>query len=246
MAGHPATSTALPGLQPTLVFDFDSTLVSVEGLDVLFARAVATSDPALLEPFEALTNAGMEGAQPQEETLRARLALFPPGGPSPDLIQRVGEEIVDSLSRSVARHITFFRDQAHRIHIVSGGFRELILPTARHLGLPDAHVTAHAFRHTPQGLQLDPATPMAQGGKTVAIQRLLESGVIARTTPLWMIGDGATDLEVRTSGFAQHFVAYTEHVYRPAVVAAADAMVGSIEALLALLPQANPGHGSPS
>lgn len=222
---------------PTLIFDFDSTLVSLEGLDLLFARGLAGADPERLAEFEALTHAGMSGDQPQEITLAARLALFPEGGPDPEMVREVAKEIMGALSASVARHLDFFRREAHRIHIVSGGFRELIAPTARHLGLPPHHLTAHAFRPTAKGLQLDPTTPMARGGKVGAIQDLIRGGRLASAAPLWIIGDGATDLEVRTSGLAQCFVAFTEHVTRRPVVERADAVADSMEALLAMLPR---------
>jgi D-3-phosphoglycerate dehydrogenase len=221
---------------PVLLFDFDSTLVSVEGLDFLFARGLAEARSELLREFHALTDAGMAGQRPQDETLRARLALFPDGGPAPALVREVAIEITARLSVSVARHLGFFRREAHRIHIVSGGFRELIEPTAAYLGLPPEHVTAHSFQRTAAGLRLDPSTPMARGGKVGAIRQLLAQGVIPPQAPVWIIGDGATDLEVRTSGIAHHFIAYTEHVVRAPVVECADAIAESMESLLAMLP----------
>jgi D-3-phosphoglycerate dehydrogenase / 2-oxoglutarate reductase len=233
----PAALRALSS-SPTLIFDFDSTLVSVEGLDFLFARGLAgrAGHHDLLRTFHALTDAGMAGDQPQEATLRARLALFPHGGPDPELIRTVAAEITERLAASVVRQREFFRREAWRIHIVSGGFRELIDPTARWLGLPQSQVTAHAFQNTPAGLRLDPTTPMATGGKVGAIRQLLGQGLVRSDAPLWIIGDGATDLEVRSSGIAEHFIAYTEHVVRPPVVTQADAVADCMEALLAMLP----------
>jgi hypothetical protein len=50
-----------------------------------------------------------------------------------------------------------------------------------------------------------------------------------------MIGDGATDLEVRTLGLVDRFVAFTENRYRDPVVSRADAVVGSMDELFELL-----------
>jgi D-3-phosphoglycerate dehydrogenase len=50
-----------------------------------------------------------------------------------------------------------------------------------------------------------------------------------------MIGDGATDLEVRERGLADRFVAFTENRHRDPVVAKADFVAKSMDELIALL-----------
>jgi hypothetical protein len=61
-----------------LVFDFDSTIVAVEGLDEL-ARLALADDPArerTVEAIEAITRDGMSGAIGIDESLRRRLAML--------------------------------------------------------------------------------------------------------------------------------------------------------------------------
>ena len=56
----------------SLFFDFDSTIVSVEGIDELaqIALANAPDRAARVAAIHAITNAGMEGAIPIDESLR--------------------------------------------------------------------------------------------------------------------------------------------------------------------------------
>jgi D-3-phosphoglycerate dehydrogenase / 2-oxoglutarate reductase len=229
---------------PFLLLDFDSTLVTVESLDELFDRVVsevglaAADGPGGRTRFRELTDAGMDGTSSQAETLRRRLALFPPGTLRPETVAAAGRAIAEQVAPSVLRNAEFFRGY-DGILIVSGGFSELILPAARRLGIPEEQVVAHAFRpaRAMKGtLELDPRTPMARGGKVGAIRALAAAGVIPSGRPLWILGDGATDLELRTAGVAERFVAFTENVVRPPVVAAADHVARTFDEFLELLP----------
>jgi D-3-phosphoglycerate dehydrogenase / 2-oxoglutarate reductase len=235
---------------PFLVLDFDSTLAGVESLDALFGQVMAELAPegrARLEArFQALTDAGMGGERSQADTLRERLALFPPGRPHRADVKGAAALVSGSLAPSALRQAQAFRARTLGLLVVSGGFQELITPAAARLGIPGARVVAHAFRaaapDAPDALdapgtplELDPDTPMARGGKVGAVRDLLEGGRIPRDRPLWVVGDGATDLELRTAGLAERFVAFTEIVTRPAVVAAADHVVSSFDHLFHLL-----------
>lgn len=214
-----------------LVFDFDSTLVSVEGLDELFARSLEEGEDrdARLEAFREVTDLGMAGELSAEESLDRRLAVL---DADQGLVTRVGDEISRTLSPSVERHRSFFQDNADRIYVLSGGFEELIRPTLARLGIPDERMLAHRFRYDALGkvAGLDPTTVLARGGKPGAVRT-----IGPRERPMWMIGDGATDLEVRTLGLVDRFVAFTENRYREPVVARADAVVRSMDELFVLL-----------
>jgi len=214
-----------------LVFDFDSTLVSVEGLDELFARSLdgAPDRDARLAAFKEITDQGMAGEISAEESLERRLGVL---AAERGLVARVGEEIRQHLSPSVERHLPFFRENLSRVGVVSGGFEELILPTLERMGLPPSSLHAHRFRYDGGGrvLGLDPDTIIARGGKPAAVRNFR-----AREPVIWMIGDGATDLEVRERGMADRFVAFTENRYRDPVVAKADFVANSMDELIALL-----------
>ncbi len=218
-----------------LVFDFDSTLVSVEGLDELFARSLDSGgDPASaarLAAFREVTDLGMAGAISAEESLRRRLDFL---RVDREMIDQVAAEIEGRLTPSVERHLPFFRENAGRIHVVSGGFEELILPTLSPLGIRPTQLHAHRFRFDPThrvtGLDLD--TPMARGGKVGVVRSLGTHGA-----PIWIVGDGATDLEVRERGAAEGFIAFTEVRYREPVVSRADHVAESMDDVIRILAQ---------
>jgi D-3-phosphoglycerate dehydrogenase / 2-oxoglutarate reductase len=214
---------------PLLLFDVDSTLLSVEALDKLFE--LHGEDPTA---FAELTHAGMEGQIPAAESLSKRLALFPDGGPGPRHLRALQDRVLDWISPSVRRHLEFFRTHSQGIFLISGGFHEWIDPLARELGVPPSNVQAHRFR-AGAPLSLDPSTPMARGGKVGAARTWVEAGRFPAETPRWIVGDGATDLELRTAGIADRFVAWTETVTRPTVVVQADHEVLGMDDLLELI-----------
>jgi len=218
-------------MMPILVFDFDSTLVSVEGLDELFARSLAAEPDreAQIQAFREVTDLGMAGAISAEESLERRLRIL---RADRELVGAVGHEIAEAVTPSVRRARSFFSDHRERIFVVSGGFEELILPTIDRLGLSPERLFAHRFTYDGEGrvTGLDPGTPLARGGKSEAVRAIPpgEEG-------LWIIGDGATDLELREVGLADRFVAFTENRHRDPVVDRADYVARSMDDLFSIL-----------
>jgi D-3-phosphoglycerate dehydrogenase len=214
-----------------LIFDFDSTLVSVEALDELFASSIEGKPDreTRVAEFREITDLGMAGELPAAVSLSRRLSVLQTTRP---LVELVGARIARRLTPSVERHADFFRREAHRIYVLSGGFEELIRPALERLGLSKERLLAHRFQYDSEEnvVGLDLGTPMARGGKPEAFR-----SIGSTDGEVWMVGDGATDLELRTLGLVDRFVAFTENRYREGVVASADAAVGSMDDLLELL-----------
>ena len=219
---------------PVLVFDFDSTLVSVEGLDELFARTLAgaANEGERVAAFREITDLGMAGRITAEESLARRLAVLDTDRRQ---VEAVGEAIRSCVTPSVARHRGFFKENRDRIYVLSGGFEELIQPTLEDLEIPAERLLAHRFLYDERNrvVGLDPDTPVARGGKPGALRTVPRAD-----RPVWAIGDGATDLELRTLGLADRFVAFTENRSREPVVARADAVARSMDDLITLLESA--------
>ncbi len=216
---------------PLLVFDFDSTLVSVEALDELFARSVTTAPDrdARITAFREITDLGMAGELAVEESLARRLEVMEADRA---LVNLVADEVSRCLTRSVERQLDFFEKHRNSIRVLSGGFEELIHPTLVRLGIPRSQLRAHSFRYDGAGkvIGLDPSTPMARGGKPLALESLSPT-----ERPIWMVGDGATDRELRSLQLVDHFVAFTENSHRVPVVDEADAVARSMEELIDML-----------
>lgn len=212
----------------TYVFDFDSTLVRVETLEVLadIALACAPDAAAIGTRIAALTDQAMTGDLPFGEALSRRLALLPLTRAH---VAELADRILDEGTPSVRRNLRFFRENAANIVILSGGFREIIAPLAAHLHIPPGRVLCNDLTYDAGGrvTGVDPANPLSQAdGKAIALRTLNLPG------PVIMIGDGWTDAEVRLAGAADRFHAFTEIARREKVVAAADAEAPSMDEFL--------------
>ena len=212
----------------TYVFDFDSTLVRIETLEVLadIALAGVPDAAAIRAEVEALTDQAMAGDLPFGEALRRRLALLPL---TRTHVAELASRILDEGTPSVRRNLRFFRENAGRIVILSGGFREIIAPLAAHLHVPAERVLCNDLIYDADGrvVGVDEANPLSQaGGKPTVIRTLKLPG------PVVMIGDGWTDAEVKLEGVADRFHAFTEIVRRDRVVAAADTEAPSMDEFL--------------
>ena len=212
----------------TFIFDFDSTLVGLETLEAL-ADICLTGAPNA-DTFRAevakLTDQAMTGELGFGEALTRRLALLPL---SRDHIKLLARRIVDEATPSVKRNLAFFRENADRIVIVSGGFRDIIAPFAEWLGIAPERVLANDLTYDAAGHVdgVDEANPLAHaGGKVVAIKAL------NLAHPIVMVGDGWTDAEVKLGGAADRFYAFTEIVRRERVVEAADGEATTLDELL--------------
>lgn len=212
----------------TFVFDFDSTLVAFETLEALADQVLgrAPDRDRIIADIARLTDQAMAGEIAFGEALHARLALLPL---TRDDVTALADRAVEAMTPSVRRNLAFFRDNAERIVILSGGFRDIIAPVAEALGVPASRVLANDLVYDAAGrvTGVDDGNPLAgPDGKVRALRALKLTG------PVVMVGDGWTDAEVRLGGLADRFYAFTEVARRDRVVAAADFEAGSIDELL--------------
>lgn len=213
------------------IFDFDSTLVKVESLDEL-ARIVLKDNPErdqVQQKIEAITRLGMEGKITFAESLSSRLKLF---SATKENINELVALLHRNITDSVARHLDFFRTEAERIYVISGGFKEYILPLMPDFGIEGNHVLANTFLFDKEErvTGVDPSNPLAgEKGKVRAVKTL------GLTETVHIVGDGYTDYEIRKEGAANDFIAFTENVYREPVVTEADHHVANFEEFLSLV-----------
>jgi HAD superfamily phosphoserine phosphatase-like hydrolase len=214
----------------TVVFDVDSTLSTIEGIDWLamrrshdIARACAT-----------LTEQAMAGAVPLDAVYGQRLALI---RPTAQEIALLGEAYLATMVPGMRSLIRLLLIKRVQVHLVSGGLRQALLPLARHLGIGEQQVHAVEVAADVDGTlsRLEGTQPLAtQRGKPQTVHQL------AAARPLVMIGDGSTDAAAR--GVVDTFIAFTGVVRRPAVVEVADAEAASVRALHRLLFEPDHAH----
>ena len=217
-----------PSPLPYLVFDFDSTFTQVEGLDELAAIALQgqPDQAARVAQIKALTDRGMAGEIGFQESLAQRLALL--GAHRRHLAPLVAH-LQTKVSASIRRNGDFFRQHAERIYVVSSGFREFIEPVVAEFGIGPGHVLANTFTFDEGGsiTGCDAANVLSRdGGKIQQLKDLQLDG------PVYVLGDGYTDYQMREAGLAHRFYAYVENVARPRVVAHADEVLPTFDEFL--------------
>lgn len=210
----------------TVIFDCDSTLSALEGIEELAAGH--------RQEVESLTDAAMRGEVPLEEVYGRRLALIRPNRSAVEsLIPRYIDGLVDDAAATVAG----LRHAGIDVRIISGGLLPAVRGLARHLGVPDHAVAAVPLRFGDDGdfAGFDEAAAPARAGGKAEVVRGWKAGAAPIPGPVMFVGDGATDLEAR--GEVELFVAYAGVVARPDVVAAAPVVVRS-RSLAPILPLA--------
>lgn len=241
------------------IVDFDSTFVTLEGLDEL-AKVSLKQTPEKISQIEQITRDGMVGKIGFRDSLEARLKLL-----SADIkdVEMAVKVLKKNITPSVARNKKFFKQNFKNIYIVSGGFEEMILPVVKDFGILESHVLANKFifkEGEVVGFDKTRATSQAQG-KAQAVRDLKLDGEVI------VVGDGFTDLEIKRAnsviphntpslrelmrdpekdawipGQARNdscvkytFVAFVENVYRESIVKEADSVARDFDELLFLL-----------
>lgn len=195
----------------TVIFDCDSTLSTVEGIEELARDHRAE--------IERLTEEAMRGAVPLERVYGRRLALVrPPRARVLALGQRYIETLVPDAKETVAGLLA----AGVHVRVISAGLKPAVLAVARELGIGDSAVDAVDVYFDEAGNYsgFDETSPLAaSGGKLQVIEQL--SGEIPQ--PIMLVGDGATDLEARPA--VSTFVAFAGVAFRASVVGAADFVI---------------------
>jgi len=165
-------------------FDVDSTLVTIEGIDVL-----AGGNPEIAK----LTDAAMNGEIPLDQVYARRLEMIRPRREAVEaLAQRYVENIVDGAEETIRT----LRDHGVQVHLVTAGIAQAIAPLASHLGVPQRAVHAVALRFDERGEYEDfdrRSFLTRPGGKELVVR-----DVRARTHgKAAFVGDGVSDLEAK-------------------------------------------------
>jgi D-3-phosphoglycerate dehydrogenase len=215
-------------IQETFIFDFDSTFIKVEALDVLCEVIYedSTAGVQILNEIQRLTNLGMEGKLSLKESLTSRIQLLQANR---DHLGTTIEELKKKVTASVIRNRSFFKQHRDNIYIISNGFKEIIIPIVQEYGIKPEHVLANTFKFDHDGkiIGFDEKDELCENqGKVKKIKSLNLKGEAI------MIGDGYTDYETLEGGAVSKFFAFTENVSRKIVVDKADRIAPSLDEIL--------------
>lgn len=204
-----------------LVFDCDSTLSAIEGIDELareHRREIA-----------ALTDRAMKGELALEDVYAKRLELV---RPTRREVDAVGDLYVERAVPRARELCSAARALGKRVCIVSGGLLPAVEKIARVLAIERRDVFAVDVRFDARGeyAGFDASSPLAKSGGKIEVLR-----AIARASGggLCFVGDGSTDLEA--AGEAARFIAFGGVVRRENVFAKARVTCDTAD-LAALVP----------
>lgn len=210
------------------VIDFDSTFTKVEALDILGEISLENDieKDQKLKMIEDLTDLGMKGEISFRESLERRLELLEA---REHHLEPLITELKKKVSKSFIRNREFFLEYSENIYIVSNGFREFIVPIVEEYGVREENVFANSFEFDEEGkiTGFDASNVLSSNnGKVEQLKELNLQGDV------YVIGDGYTDYEIKASGLANKFYAFTENVEREKVLAKADHITPSLDEFL--------------
>ncbi len=210
------------------IIDFDSTFIQVEALEELAEILLkkAPQKEEILQQIKNITNLAMEGKMSFSDSLAQRIHLLKARRADLNLLVK---RLKRKVSVSVNRNKNFFRKYAAQIYIVSGGFKEFILPIVQQFGLLEKNVFANSFTFDENDaiIGFDNTNILARkDGKVELIKSLQLDGDI------FVIGDGYTDYQLKEAGLANKFYAFTENIEREIVLKKADHVTPSLDEFL--------------
>ncbi|MFT5881584.1 MAG: phosphoserine phosphatase [Crocinitomicaceae bacterium] len=207
-----------------IIFDCDSTLSSIEGIDEL-ARA---KGPAIFSEVEALTNAAMNGEVPLDQVFARRLEII-----RPDLAvcASVEQLYIDTVEPTAVVTLDTLREQGWKVVILSGGFKRLIEPLAAFLKIDRIEAVPLNLDENGLYVSFDNSYPTTYNGGKPEIIRQLK--IEFSPDKIIMVGDGISDLETKSE--VDSFIGYGGYTPREKVQAGADHFIYKLDELLTLV-----------
>lgn len=211
-------------LTKLIVFDCDSTLSAIEGVDEMGALR----GDAVKAQVVDLTNQAMEGRIPISEVFGRRLDLIRPT--RAEALQ-IGKHYIEAVEPSAESVIGELKAGGWWPVILSGGFSAAIEPLAEFLGIERIEAVPLFFDSEGNYEDFGRDYPTTRnGGKTEVIEKLKAEYQPDLTV---MVGDGVSDLETRDA--VSLFVGFGRYAERSRVRDQADAYIFSLEDLPGLL-----------
>ena len=191
-------------------FDVDSTLVTIEGIDVL-----AAGNPEIVR----LTEMAMNGEIAIDDVYARRLEIIKP---TRDDVYALGRRYTESLVDGVEDTFMELQKAGVDVHLVTAGIAQAIAPLAAKLNITPRAVHAVALQFDDHGNYVDfdrSSLLTRNGGKELVVR-----AVLARAKGnAAFVGDGVSDLE--TKPVVDRFIGFGGVQIRDRVRDAADVYV---------------------
>ncbi len=195
-------------------FDFDSTLIQAESLDLLAERKGCG------ETVRNMTAKSMNGEVPFEEVFERKVSFI---SPRRHEVEAIGEECSQMVVAGARETIGELQAQGREVYILSSTFWEIIAPTAELLGIAPERVLSNRFLFSPNGAYKGIDTclgiPLAAGKKRI-LEFVLSPEERMRAV---MVGDSVCDLKCRQA--VGLFIGFGGVVVRERVRAESDMFI---------------------
>ncbi len=207
-----------------IIFDCDSTLSSIEGVDEL---ARVAGEEATQE-IEKMTEAAMEGKITLESIFARRLEIIQP---STDSVSKVGQLYIDTVEPSAKQVITTLKNRGWTPIILSGGYRQAIKPLADYLGVELIEAVDLYFNEDGSYRDFDRNYPSTRsGGKPEVVKSLRDK---YSPDKIVAIGDGVSDLESKS--VVDLFIGFGRYAVREKVKQEADYFITDLQEIISLI-----------
>jgi len=207
-----------------IIFDCDSTLSAIEGIDEL-ARV---RGPEVFQQVETMTHDAMEGRIPVESVFGRRLEIIRPTRAD---AAAIGARYIATVEPTARATIAGLKARGWTPVIVSGGFRPCIRPLADFLGIDRVEAVELYFDAAGAYAGYDRDFPTTRsGGKPEIVARLKAELGPERIVA---VGDGVSDLEMKPE--VDLFAGFGGYVVRAPVRAGAPVFIRQLHELANLL-----------
>lgn len=205
-----------------VVFDCDSTLTQIEGIDEL------AGIKGKYEQVQKLTQQAMGGEVSFEQVFGRRLEMIRPE--KQDLLQ-VGKLYIKHCLPEAKSTITQLQKLQIQVYLVSGGYDAAVQMLAKYLGINSLNVFANHLIFDKQGKyqDFDKTNPLCQdNGKKQVLQLIKQA-----KDRIMFVGDAMTDFTV--NGAVDLFVGFGGVVERPALREKAPVYITCLTKVLQLV-----------
>jgi len=207
-----------------IIFDCDSTLSSIEGVDEL---ARGAGEQATQE-IEKMTAEAMEGKITLESIFAKRLSIIQP---TADAVLEVGKLYIETVEPSAKQVITTLKNQGWTPVILSGGYRQAIKPLADYLGVELIEAVDLYFYEDGSYRDFDRNYPSTRSGGKPEVVKSLRNKYSPRK--IVAIGDGVSDLESKS--VVDMFIGFGRYAIREKVKQEADFFITDLEEIVSLV-----------
>ena len=199
-----------------IIFDFDSTIIQLETIEVLadFALRDNENKNKILNKIKKLTAEAMSGDIPFNKALNERISLLKIKKLH---VEKTTDLLKKKISYSFLSNLDFIKKNKNRCFIISGGFKEIISPILKPYGFKEKNIFANSFIYNDKDIVVgvDQNNPLSKDkGKNIAASTISGDNII--------IGDGFTDYEIKKYQNAKIFILFTENIYRKEISEQAD------------------------